>query len=62
MRYSMPWVITIAPCRFSAGQIDSQSGVLSFLAELGFPGSEFITAEDYEEIEAFCLAIEQKPV
>lgn len=49
-----------SPLSLFGRTIDSQSGVLSFLAELGFPGSEFITAEDYEEIEAFCLAIEQK--
>ncbi len=39
--------------------IRSQSGVLGFLAELGFPGSEHIEATSFTEIEAFCLAMEQ---
>lgn len=48
------------PLQYKDTTIESQSGLLAFLKQLGFPGSEFIVADSFEEIESFCNAMEDK--
>ncbi len=49
-----------SPLSLSGRTIDSQSDLLGFLGQLGFPGSEFIVAKSFAEIESFCTAMEEK--
>lgn len=48
------------PLQYKGIAIESQSELLSFLRQLGFPGSEYLVADSFDEIETFCNAMEEK--